>query len=110
MRPDKPGHWWYKRATAFLDPMDCVKIISLAGGVLYVLDYDEQMTIRQFEERKHIRFKRWLGQAYPPKRVQRYELTYSGLELSDEYDDTVDWVRYDDVKEYLLKEDENETE
>jgi hypothetical protein len=109
MRPDKPGYWWYKRCGAFLEPIDCVRVIAL-GGVLYVSEYDEQVTIQQFEERRYIRFVKWLGQAHPPKKVDRYtmETVYGSggptTESAMEKCCSGAWVRYNDVKEYLLDE------
>jgi hypothetical protein len=98
-RPDKPGYWWYQRATASLEPMDCVKVIKSAR-ILYVYSHGELVAIQQFEERRYIRFIRWIGQANPPKKVKSFECRHGRTT----YCDTMKPVLLDDVKEYLLEE------
>jgi hypothetical protein len=99
MRPNKPGHYWWE------DHKECLHVAEFDDD-LETYDCLEFVKPEKFEESPY--FKRWLGQAHPPKKVQRYELTYSGLECSDEYDgvNDGDWVEYKDVKEYLLEDEE----
>lgn len=119
MRPDKPGHYWwlnnkgkFEIAVVYVDEDE-------SDPANYLSDMVSRMSIRELE--KTTRFKRWLGQAHPPKKVDRHrvfseEITgrsywgdrYSnGHRVSYRKDNKGTWVRYDDVKEYLLG-DENE--
>lgn len=120
MRPNKPGlYWWLNNKEKFeiavvyvdedeLDPVD------------YLGDMVSRMSVRELE--KTTRFKRWVGQAHPPKKVDRYRVfteeiigrNYWGDHYSNGHrigyrrDNTGTWVRYDDVKEYLLGDDDND--
>jgi len=96
-RPDKPGHWWYGTNNG-----EAVIQYVNFNSEQKLLCYPQLCTLSAIEKTPW--FFRWLGPACPPKKVQRYELTYSGLECSDKYDDINDgdWVKYKDVKEYLL--------
>jgi len=90
MRPDKTGYWWFE--------------LLLDGGTIESVAYitfEESINCPDFFE-KLPTFRRWLGQAHPPKDVQRYD-----VELGDwvEYIccDCGDFVMYDDVKEFIRK-------
>jgi hypothetical protein len=106
-RPDKPGCYWWED--------DC--------GRYHVAEFDEEMKTldscdtgfispEKFEE--SVCFIRWVSPAHPPKKVDRYIMdTVSdggGLttESAMEKYQTGDWVRYEDVKEYLLNGGEND--
>jgi hypothetical protein len=108
MRPDKPGYWWYKTS----DGKE--RIADIASGFsfeLCVIVYQRPVRVSVFE--CSFEFGEWLSPAHPPKNVDRYIMdTVSdggGLtnEIQMEKYQTGNWVRYDDVKEYLLKGDEN---
>lgn len=116
MRPDKPGYWWYKTS----DGRE--KIAYIASGFsfeLCVIEHQRPVCVSVFECSSE--FGEWLGPAHPPKEVDRYrvfseEITgrnywgdhYSnGHRVSYRKDNTGTLVRYDDVKEYLLKDDDN---
>jgi hypothetical protein len=104
MRPDKPGYWWY------LPIRGEAKIAYLAKGYApYLCVVEEKIIgIHQFESQSN--FKQWLDPAYPPKRVDRYIMNTicdSGgftNEVEMEKYQTGNWIRYEDVKEYLLDE------
>jgi hypothetical protein len=113
MRPNKPGYWWY------LPIRGEAKIAYLAKGYApYLCVVEEKIIgIHQFESQSN--FKQWLVQAHPPKKVRRIKVDVFRELLSgyrhtiDVYygikeDDHGDFVKYDDVKEYLLNGDENE--
>jgi hypothetical protein len=103
MRPDKPGYWWYKTS----DGKE--RIADIASGFsfeLCVIVSLRPVRVLLFECSSE--FGEWLGPAYPPKRVDRYIMDTvcdSGgftNEVEMEKYQTGNWIRYDDVKEYLL--------
>jgi hypothetical protein len=114
MRPDKPGYWWY------LPIRGEAKIAYLAKGYApYLCVVEEKIiSIHQFESQSN--FKQWLDPARPPKKVDRYRVfaeertcrNYWGDRYSNGYqvgyrkDNTGTWIRYDDVKEYLIGDDD----
>jgi hypothetical protein len=104
MRPDKPGYWWYKTS--------CGReiIADIASGFsfeLCVIVYQRPVRVSVFECSSE--FGAWLGQAHPPKKVDRYGISVgiSPADLRAEPHEHGPLVLYDDVKEYLLKDDDN---
>lgn len=93
MRPDKPGWWWYLRSLAPCEAVveiDCDMDVFYEGGLEYIEDFEGDVT-----------FKRWLGQAHPPKEVQRYAFNEDDCFMEGDCEWYVD---YEDVKEYLKKD------
>jgi gentisate 1,2-dioxygenase len=99
-RPYKPGCYWWED--------DC--------GRYHVAEFDEEMETldscdtgfvspEKFEESPC--FKQWLVQAHPPKRVDRYSVGMLPMDLQIKPHEHGPLVLYDDVKEFLLKDDDN---
>jgi hypothetical protein len=101
MRPNKPGYWWY------LPIRGEAKIAYLAKGYApYLCVVEEKIIgIHQFESQSN--FKQWLVQAYPPKKVDRYSVGMLPMDLQIKPHERGPLVLYDDVKEFLLKGNEN---
>jgi hypothetical protein len=108
MRPDKPGYWWYKTSYG------TERIADIASGFsfeLCVIEHQRPIRVSVFECSSD--FVEWLGLACPLKRVDRYimDTICDGGGLTNEVEmekyKTGNWVRYDDVKEFLLKGDKN---
>jgi hypothetical protein len=114
MRPDKPGYWWYKTS----DGRE--RIADIASGFsfeLCVINNHRPVCVSVFECSSE--FDKWLGQVRPPKKVRRIKVDVVKELLSGyrnavevyygtEEDDHGDLVKYDDVKEYLIGEDDGE--
>jgi hypothetical protein len=104
-RPNKPGPWLIE-AKGEPTPW-CVQISSDMRVLLP--GFSMHYRIEEFENRV-VWFIKWLGPAYPPKRVDRYIMNTicdSGgftNEVEMEKYQTGNWIRYEDVKEYLLDE------
>ena len=107
MRPEKSGPWLFEPAEGLV--VNCV-YITKAGRVL-MPGSPVLWTIESFEQDSSV-FVRWLGPANPPKKVKRYNLTQeygSGGPTNDHYmaeghrRSPGEWVRYDDVEEFLIK-------
>jgi hypothetical protein len=105
-RPDKPGCYWWED--------DC--------GRYHAAEFDEEMetldscdtgfvSLEKFENSAC--FIRWVGPARPPKKVDRYnyEAEYGCFGATQNNEMVIrqngTWIRYKDVKEFLLKGDEN---
>ena len=104
MRPDKPGCWWWE---------DDDGMPHVAEFDKFMETYEDHcsMTPEEFED--EIPFKQWLGPAHPPKKVKRYNLEQeygSGGPTNDHYmaeghrRSPGDWVRYEDIEEFLTEE------
>jgi hypothetical protein len=102
MRPDRPGNWWWEDDDGMFHVAEFDKFME-------VLEDDCSMTPEKFED--EIPFKRWIGTAHPPKKVKRYNLTReygSGGPTNNQYMaegnrySPGEWVRYEDVKEFLI--------
>jgi hypothetical protein len=100
MRPDKPGLYWWED--------DC--------GRYHVAEFDEEMETldscdtgfvspEKFENSAC--FIRWVGTAHPPKKVDRYQAGMFPMDLPIKPHERGPLVLYVDVKEFLLKGDEN---
>lgn len=116
-RPDKPGLYWWEDVHGYYHTVDFDSVMEapIVGDDAY-LQYG---SVDDFEEMGN--FDHWIGQAHPPKKVDRYrvfseEITgrnywgdhYSnGHRVSYRKDNAGTWVRYDDVKEFLLGDENN---
>jgi hypothetical protein len=94
MRPDKPGLYWWE------DDIGCCHVIEFVNG-MKSLHFRNSVD----EIERSIFFKRWIGQAHPPKIVDRYAMDITRGEMFKIA--TGAYVEYVDVKEFLLKGDEN---
>lgn len=98
MRPDKSGYWWWEdsKGNHNIDAFD---------DDLETMNCDETGYIgpKEFEELPE--FKRWLGQAHPPKKVDVHSVGSVDHNLI-----RTSWrmIKEDDVKEYLLNGDDND--
>ena len=99
-RPDKPGYWWWKDYC----------------GMFHVVEFNVEMETYHnnyswnVEEVENFQiFSRWLGPAHPPKKVKRYNLTQEYGMAEGYRRSPGDWVRYDDIEEFLIGDDD-ETE
>lgn len=109
-RPDKPGPWLFQAKDE--DIPWCVQILKT--GQLVFPGFSVRFKCASEFERSNM-FIRWLGPAHQPKKVQRYNLEreyVSGGPTSNQYMSKSNryspgqWVRYDDVKEFLIGEDD----
>jgi hypothetical protein len=105
MRPDKPGYWWYK---TYDGKERIADIVSGLSSELCVIVYQRPIRVSVFE--CSFEFGEWLVQAHQPKRVDRYGISVgiSPADLRIEPHERGPLVLYDDVKEYLLKDDDND--
>ena len=96
MRPNKKGLWLFKISHDELRAINIDENLRTALGD----------SIEQFES--IFEGFEWLGQVHPPKKVDRYimETVYGSggptTESAMEKYQTGAWVRYEDVKEYLI--------
>jgi hypothetical protein len=104
MRPNKKGLWLFKTSH---DELRAINIDENLRTPLHDSIEQFESIFEGFE---------WLGRAFPQKKVDRYrvfseEITgrnYWGDHYSNGYrvgyrkDNAGTWIRYDDVKEYLL--------
>jgi hypothetical protein len=96
MRPDKPGLYWWE------DDIGCCHVIEFVNG-MKSLHFRNSVD----EIERSFFFKRWIGQANPPKKVDRYQAGMLPMDLPIKPYERGPLVLYDDVKEFLLKGDEN---
>lgn len=104
MRPDRPGNFWYAdiygqyQTVRFYDDM-CTPVC--VGGY-FEFEYYDPSEFEQLDD-----FEKWLGQAHPPKKVDRYTVGILPMDLQIKPHERGPLVLYEDVKEFLLKGDEN---
>jgi hypothetical protein len=98
MRPDKPGHWWYKTSYG---PEKIAYIASGFSFELCVIDNQHPVCISVFECSSE--FGEWLAQAHPPKKIGNRVNEARVLNTDDGL-----VIPYEDVKEFLLNGDYNE--
>jgi hypothetical protein len=101
MRPNKPGCWWWEDDNGMFHVAEFDKAME-------TLEDDCYMTIEEFED--EIPFRKWIGQAHPPKKVNRYDMDvmmvkrynmdviYGEMFMREEGK----YVEYDDVKEFIV--------
>lgn len=114
MRPDKPGCWFFENTDSRVFPVIVVeKPCNLGSGIaLNVVFRMRYFYLEAFENLAG--FERWIGQAHPPKKVDRYtmETVYGSggptTESAMEKRQNGKMVNYDDVKEYLIGDDDEE--
>jgi hypothetical protein len=96
MRPNKPGHWWYKTN----DGKHVIQYVDF-DIEQKLLCYPQLCAISAIENAPW--FFRWIGPAHPPKKVKSFECRHGRTT----YCDSRKAVLLDDVKEYLLGDDDN---
>jgi hypothetical protein len=108
MKPDKPGFWWCiewpENAEVIVEigvpsssRLESKLIVRVIG---HYAEYDLDLFSKSVE---------WISQAHQPKRVDRYGISVgiSPDDLRAEPHERGPLVLYDDVKEFLLKDDDN---
>jgi hypothetical protein len=107
MRPNKPGCWWWEddngrfHVAEFDEDMDTYTYVESLEDYHY-------MKIEEFED--EMRFKRWAGQAIPPKKVNRYDMDVMKVKrynMDVIYGEMFrceegKYVEYGDVKEFIV--------
>jgi hypothetical protein len=107
-RPNKPGYWWCKELPENTDRIVEIDVPSssrlesefIVRVIGHYAEYDLDLFSKSVE---------WLGQAHQPKRIDRYGISVgiSPADLRTEPHERGPLVFYDDVKEFLLKDDDN---
>ena len=109
MKPDKPGYWWCKELPENTDRIVEIDVPSssrlnselIVRVIGHYAEYDIDLFSKSVE---------WIGQAHKPKRVDRYGISVgiSPADLRTEPNKLGSIVIYDDVKEFLIGEDDEE--
>lgn len=101
IKPDKPGCWFFENTDGRVFPVIVVeKPCNFGGGIaLNVVFRMRYFYLEAFENLAG--FKRWIGQAHPPKEFASFLGRY--FEGNNGVEDR-EMVLLDDVKEFRLKE------
>lgn len=107
MRPDKPGYWWWEDRNGD----NRIAEFGFYRGNNLTTEAEDCWFIspERFEEHMKGDFKRWIGQAHPPKHFNTMEIVPPLTSGGCNYRFPVRVVRFDDVKEFLIGGDD-ETE
>jgi hypothetical protein len=108
MKPDKPGFWWCREW-----PENAEVIVEI--GVPSSSRLESKLIVRvighsaEYDLNIFSKSVEWIGPAHLPKRVDRYGISVgiSTADLRAEPHEHGPLVLYDDVKEFLLKDDDN---
>ena len=106
-RPTEPGLYWWeddygKKHVAEIDHRMLIEYDVCGNGEL------DETNIEEFEYA--INFQRWIGKAFPPKSLTRYDMCRGdGIDYPRQYMDECrsgDYVSYFDVIDYEAKDNE----
>jgi hypothetical protein len=116
MKPDKPGFWWCREwpenAEVIVEIAEVIVEIGVPSSsrlesklIVRVIGHSAEYDLDLFSKSVE-----WISQAHPPKRVDRYGISVgiSPGDLRAEPHERGLLVFYDDVKEFLLKDDDND--
>lgn len=89
-RPDKPGWWWWEDVYGDANASKFEHLYTVKDTV---------WSINEFEGEE--KFRKWLGQAHPPKRLR----LLSRVDVIKDHEYTGLYARRADVEEFILEEE-----